>query len=147
MFTPEGAPIHHISLSPKPASVSQARRFATGFVVAAAADADVRDVIVLLVSELVTNAVLHGGPHTPEATVGLAIAVDADRFRIEVEDAGANWPVAGDGAPDRLTGRGLLLVESLATRWGCELSDVGKVVWAEVAVPAAMTSKGGDRHG
>ena len=103
--------------------------------------------VVLLVSELVSNAVLHGGPHLPEATVGLAIAVADDQVRIEVEDAGVNIPVVGDGALDRLTGRGLLLVQSLATRWGCESSDAGKVVWVEIAVPAAMTSKVGDRHG
>lgn len=139
----EGARIHRISLSPDPSSARQARCFAAGLV----ADADVRDVVVLLVSELVTNAVLHGGPHAPEATVGMSIAVAADRVRIEVEDASANIPVVGDGALDRPTGRGLLLVESLATRWGSELVDVGKVVWVEVAVPAAATtSKGGDRH-
>ncbi len=103
--------------------------------------------VVLLVSELVTNAVLHGGPHAPGANVGLAIVVGADRIRIEVGDAGENIPVVGDGALDRPTGRGLILVENLGTRWGCEPSGAGKVVWVEVAVPAAMTSKGGDRHG
>ena len=94
--------------------------------------------VVLLVSELVSNAVLHGGPHGPEATVGLAIADVGDRVRIEVEDAGANIPVVGDGALYRVTGRGLILVESLANRWGYERSDMGKVVWAEVAGPAVM---------
>ena len=131
----------------------QARHFAAHFV--AGADADVRDVVVLLVSELVSNAVLHSGPHAPRATVGLAIAVVADHVRIEVDDAGANLPVVGDGALDRLTGRGLLLVQSLAARWGCERSDVGKVVWAEVGLvtatsagdPAAMASAAGDPHG
>ena len=127
--------MHRISLSPNPSSVRQARRFAADLV----ADADVRDVVLLLVSELVTNAVLHGGPHSPEATVGMAIAVDADRVRVEVDDAGANTPVVGDGALDRPTGRGLILVQSLARRWGWERSDAGKVVWVEVAVPAAMT--------
>ncbi len=141
--SPEGPPIHRIVLSPNPSSIRQARRFAADLV----ADADARDVVVLLVSEQVTNAVLHGGPHAPEATVGLAVAVVDDRVRVEVDDAGANIPVVVDGALDRLTGRGLVLVESLATRWGCETSARGKVVWVEVAVPAAMTSKGGDRHG
>ena len=111
--------------------------------------------VVLLVSELVSNAILHGGPHAPRATVGLAVAVVADHVRIEVEDAGPNIPVVGDGALDRLTGRGLILVQSLADRWGSEPSDVGKVVWAEVglvaatmmAVPAAMASTAGDPHG
>ncbi len=143
VFHPQGARIHRIALSPNPSSVRQARRFAVDLVT----DADVRDVVVLLVSELVSNAVLHGGPHAPEATVGLAVAVDADRVRIEVEDAGANLPVVGDGALDRLTGRGLLLVESMGTSWGCEPSDVGKVVWVEVALAAAMTSKGGEGRG
>jgi len=138
-----GGSNHRISLSPNPSSVSRTRRFALGFV----ADADVRDVVVLLVSELVTNAVLHGGPHAQAATVDMARTVAADRVRREVEDAGENIPVVGDGALERPTGRPLLLVERLATRWGCEPADVGKVVWVEVAVPAAMTSKGGDRHG
>ncbi len=42
---------------------------------------------------------------------------------------------------------GLVLMQSLATRWGYERSEVVRSYWIEMAVPAAMTSKGGDRHG
>jgi anti-sigma regulatory factor (Ser/Thr protein kinase) len=88
--------------------------------------------------------VLHAGPHAPAATIGLDLDVSSDRIRVEVEDAGSNVPVTGEGALDRSTGRGLLLVQRLASRWGYDRADVGKTVWFEVAVPAANGSPGGD---
>jgi serine/threonine-protein kinase RsbW len=97
-----------------------------------AADVEERDTAVLLVSELVTNAVLHGGPHAPTATIGLAVDVLRDRIRVEVDDAGSNRPVLGDGRPDRPGGRGLMLVQAMASRWGCDPAGVGKTVWFEV---------------
>lgn len=136
------AQIHRVALDPKPHSVRQARRFAAECVAECAADE--RDDVVLLVSELVSNAVLHGGPHAPAAVVGLALEVRPDRVRVEVEDAGAGLPVVGDGATDRLGGRGLLLVATLASRWGSIPSDAGKTVWFEVATSSATGSKDGD---
>jgi anti-sigma regulatory factor (Ser/Thr protein kinase) len=94
------------------------------------------DVALLLVSELVTNAVLHAQTET-EVEVGRF----DDTVRIAVSDgvpAGID-PEAGRhpsrvGAP---SGRGLRIVDGLADRWGVSTSDVGKTVWFEVQVPGA----------
>lgn len=136
------AQIHRVALAPKPHSVRQARRFAAECVAECAADA--RHNVILLVSELVSNAVLHGGPHAPLAVVGLAVEVRPDRVRVEVEDAGSSLPVVGDGATERVGGRGLVLVAALASRWGSIQSDAGKTVWFEVTTSSVTGSKGGD---
>ena len=79
----------------------------------------------LLVSELVTNSVKHSASDWVEVT----IALDADRLRIEVFDAGdqAIRPrPARDGS-----GWGLALVAQLATSWGVSRQQVGKSMWIE----------------
>jgi anti-sigma regulatory factor (Ser/Thr protein kinase) len=124
--------IHDVALAALPESVRVARRFTASCL--ARVDSSVRDVVVLLVSEVVTNAVRHGGPHARTAKVGLSVKVLSDRVRVEVKDDGSMLPVVGDGAIDNLSGRGLLLVEGLATRWGFDRSTTsGKTVWLEVA--------------
>ena len=92
-------------------------------------DADADDLL-LVVSELVTNAVLHG---LPPVRVRLRSAADA--LSVEVFDQGHVLPDRGDGEPDQESGRGLLLVEVLANRWGSRASGAGKVVWAELPLP------------
>jgi anti-sigma regulatory factor (Ser/Thr protein kinase) len=129
-----------ISLEPTARSVRAARRFVSGFL--DDYHVDIRDTVVLLVSELVSNAVEHGGPHGPTSTVGVEVDVRPDRVRVEVTDAGASEPVVGNGSVHRPSGRGLLLVEALAGRWGCSRLPVGKTVWFEVVIPS-----GGDVDG
>ena len=134
-------------LSPNPHSVRQARRFVSECL-GDAADAEASEVAVLLTSELVTNAIQHGGPHSPSASVRLSVQDLVGRFRVEVEDAGKDVPVLGDGAPTGVGGRGLLLVERLADRWGCErLAGGAKVVWIEVVTSPTATSKVGGHDG
>jgi anti-sigma regulatory factor (Ser/Thr protein kinase) len=133
-------PVHVLALAPTECSVGLARRFASDIL--AGSDADAREVVVLLVSEVVSNAIQHGGPHEPSATLGLALDTQPDRIRVEVTDGGPNDPIVGDGARDRLSGRGLLLVRSLASRWGCNRLSVGKTVWFEVRAPSDVDSNG-----
>ena len=126
-------------LSPSPLSVRHARRFVSECL----GDADdASEVAVLLTSELVTNAIQHGGPHSPSASVRLSVQDLVGRRRVEVEDAGQDLPVLGDGDPSAVGGRGLLLVERLADRWGCErLNGGNKVVWFELVTSPTATSK------
>lgn len=85
------------------------------------------DVIKLLVSELVTNAVLHA--HSPpEVTVQLR----RDTVRVEVMDASSSLPVVRKAASYDTSGRGMALVETLSSAWGAEPRPGGKVVWFEV---------------
>ena len=131
----------HTVLSPSPHSVRQARRFVSECL-GDAADAEASEVAVLLTSELVSNAIQHGGPHSPSASVRLSVQDLVGRRRVEVEDAGQDLPVLGDGDPTAVGGRGLLLVERLADRWGYErLNGANKVVWFEVVTSPTATSK------
>ncbi|HYD09982.1 MAG TPA: ATP-binding SpoIIE family protein phosphatase, partial [Acidimicrobiales bacterium] len=87
----------------------------------------VADSALLLASELVTNAVLHGSP--PFSVDVLAID---DGVRVSVTDAHPDVPVQRHAAQDDEHGRGLLLVEALSARWGIDAHPPGKSVWFEL---------------
>lgn len=129
-----------IALEPTARSVRAARHFVCGFL--GDHNVDVRDTTVLLVSELVANAIEHGGPHGPTSTVGVEVDAHANRVRVEVTDAGPGEPVAGNASAHLPSGRGLLLVQTLASRWGCTRLPVGKMVWFEILVPSGGNADG-----
>lgn len=81
----------------------------------------------LVVSELVTNAVLHVG-----LPVQVRVHVDRGGVRIEVADRSSRAPVRGVALDDAMTGRGLGVVGALTRSWGVEPSPDGKVVWCEL---------------
>ncbi|WP_062212816.1 ATP-binding protein [Streptomyces sp. NBRC 109706] len=87
---------------------------------------------VLLVSELVGNAVQHAG--APE--FGLRFRRGRGRVRVEVSDPSRALPVL---LPVRemavISGRGLFLVDTLADRWGVDLLPQGKCTWFEMRAP------------
>jgi hypothetical protein len=95
---------------------------------------------VLMAGELVTNAMLHA--HTEfEVRVGAV----QDGARVEVLDDSATLPMAGTLAVGALSGRGLMLVQSLSTRWGAHLGpEPGKTVWFELSAAAPETSADAD---
>ena len=113
-----------IRLPADPRSARHARRFVTE----AAADSPRLEVAALLVSELVTNAILHAG-------TDIRVAVDrrAGRLRVEVADESAAAVVTRRFSQEATTGRGLGLVETLADSWGTVPRGRGKVVWFELA--------------
>lgn len=101
---------------------------------AAAWPADLLELVVLLTSELVTNAVVHGlGP------VQLMLIDDGLRLRVEVSDAETESPQLAPRWPGQMdaTGRGLLIVDRLADRWGTRprRTPPGKIVWFELRRP------------
>jgi anti-sigma regulatory factor (Ser/Thr protein kinase) len=89
----------------------------------------------LVVSELVTNSVVHSGV-AAGAPVQLRANLDADILRLEVGDLGAGTDIVRSPPPDRLSagGFGLALVERLAARWGVVHAS-GTRVWCELALP------------
>jgi serine phosphatase RsbU (regulator of sigma subunit)/anti-sigma regulatory factor (Ser/Thr protein kinase) len=89
--------------------------------------ADLADDAALVMSELVTNAVLHGGGCT-----GVEVLPAGEGLRIEVRDASRVPPVLSQASDASLTGRGLRLVSRLAAGWGAHAENGGKVVWAEI---------------
>lgn len=98
----------------------------------------------LLIAELTANAALHGRVRGRNAR--LALALTPATLRIEVTDArGERLPAptsVADADSEGESGRGLLLVASLADAWGCEPHHPGgKTVWAECARRAARTGR------
>jgi anti-sigma regulatory factor (Ser/Thr protein kinase) len=111
---------------------SRARRFvsetlhAWGISGATTADA------VLLVSELVTNALLHA-----RSAPTVELTRDGDRVRVGVCDDSPVAPRRRQYATDAATGRGIALVEQLAIDWGSERVGDGKRVWFELRINGA----------
>lgn len=88
--------------------------------------------IVLVVSELVTNAILHG-----ESAQQLRLRRTSRRIVVEVFDNGRRMPHPRVAGVEAENGRGLYLVARLADRWGARPVHGGKVVWCEFDVPLA----------
>jgi signal transduction histidine kinase len=92
------------------------------------------DDIVLVVSELVTNALLHG-----HGTPVLRLLDEADRVRVEVCDDSPLLPVSHRVTPN--SGLGLRVVEQVSAAWGASRRGRGKVVWCELpAAPRPVTT-------
>ena len=88
---------------------------------------------VLLVSELVTNAVRHA--RTGGSMLVLRLESAGSWLRIEVHDADPRVPEPR--TPDKLDGSGFgfVLIEALASKWGVRKATIGKAVWAELYAP------------
>ena len=91
------------------------------------------DDIVLVVSELVTNALLHG-----HGTPVVRLLDESDRIRVEVCDDSPLLPVSHRVTPT--SGLGLRVVEQVSVAWGASRRGRGKVVWCELPAAPADTS-------
>lgn len=85
------------------------------------------DLVSLLLTELVTNALRHGLP-----PVIASISYRREMVRVEVCDSSDGEPLVLHTQPDSVGGRGMRLVSSLATKWGWSEMLSGKCVWFEV---------------
>lgn len=94
---------------------------------------EVVDDLLLVVSELVTNAVRHGAP-----PVRLELLADADVVRVAVGDGNPGLPRPRLVDDDAEGGRGMVLVEMLAREHGVRAQPPGKTVWASVTRPGAQ---------
>ena len=118
-----------MTFPPELASVTGSRRFTERWLGEWGCDALLADAQ-LLVSELVSNAVLHA--RTP---ITVSLALEGDRLRIEVLDGTDDPPEPAAVSVAAPSGRGLMIVDRLADRWGTDTRSKGKVVWCEL-VPA-----------
>lgn len=122
-------PVATMRLPAHPASSRAARSFAAEHLRSWGCDHAVDDAT-LLVSELVTNAVLHA-----RAPVDVVVRKSRSAVRVEVFDEGGGNPLVGLSESDSLQGRGLGLVQAVAHRWGVtEDGDGGKTVWFELTL-------------
>jgi anti-sigma regulatory factor (Ser/Thr protein kinase) len=106
----------------------QARRFVSERL-SAWGLAGISERVVLAVSELTTNAVVHGG-----GRITLTVGAKGDRVRVTVEDEGGREPVMqGPGTVGGVAGGGwgLRIVDTIADKWGTESRDRGTLVWFE----------------
>ncbi|MGW7069974.1 ATP-binding protein [Streptomyces sp. NPDC054855] len=131
-----------LEVRPDPAEVGRARRWARSRLAGSGIGADepLAETLILLISELVTNAVVHTGcpavlrmrlPDLPDVPDEAAEA-GAGTVRVEVADASARPPKQRHADGDATNGRGLELVDGLADRWGWQAEGAGKSIWCEV---------------
>jgi anti-sigma regulatory factor (Ser/Thr protein kinase) len=110
-----------------PESVAAARRFTRAALGRQAIDPEIIDTAMLLVSELATNAIVHG-----TSTIRLRVDV-GDDIRVEVRDGSDDAPVVGAGLDEGESGRGLAIVTTLAESWDWSPQPPGKIVWFALA--------------
>ncbi|MFF3913158.1 ATP-binding protein [Streptomyces sp. NPDC001852] len=142
-----------LEIRPDPTEVGRARRWALSRLpgLGITADEPLAETLILLVSELVTNAVVHtghaavlrlslpgaeaelpgaaaepaGAPEAPEAPAAATV-------RVEVADSSSRAPVPRCAGGEATGGRGLALVDCLADRWGWRPEGAGKSIWCEL---------------
>jgi GAF domain-containing protein/anti-sigma regulatory factor (Ser/Thr protein kinase) len=88
----------------------------------------------LLTSELVTNGVLHA-----DTSMCVTLHILPDRIRVDVADGSPSFPSIKEYGRDAATGRGLTLFNTLASDWGVQAVDGGKIVWFELPVDFPVT--------
>jgi serine/threonine-protein kinase RsbW len=121
-----------------PESVAAARRFVTGTIRGAPADAV--EVIELMVSELASNCIRHS-----DTRFEVAVIQTDQEIRVEATDFGGGEPMQRSPEPTDPTGRGLQIVDMLSADWGFEPRFAGgKTVWfrLELGMPAAACACG-----
>ncbi|MEV6018102.1 MULTISPECIES: ATP-binding protein [unclassified Streptomyces] len=118
-------------LAAHPGSVAQARRLTRSRLSGWAVCEDTCDTAALVVSELVTNAIVHAAGQRVVCELHDA----GDRLRIAVGDEGCapGEPHPSPQRPDEEHGRGLLLVAAVSRAWGAQDTGPGLLVWAEIA--------------
>ena len=119
--------VSRLDLDQRPDSVGEARRFTRERLARWGAE-ELTDDAVLVVSELVTNAITHG-----HSRCKVALRWAPGSLRIEVTDFGDGSPQPQPQSTVRPSGRGLMIVSSVARAWGIDPRAVGKIVWAEIA--------------
>ena len=128
-----------IDLAADVASCSTARRFVEETL--AQEDDDLRANALLLLSEVVTNALLH-----TSGSVTVEVQQQGSAYRIAVSDRSRTPPTAKGYRTDDATGRGLQLLDCLAAAWGWKLTDTGKVVWFDLPEPFGGSLSPSKRH-
>ncbi|WP_343245867.1 ATP-binding protein [Streptomyces sp. SID5785] len=122
-------------MAPHPGSAAQARHMTRTHLSGWGACEDTCDAAALVVSELVTNAIVHTASRRIRCELHEVSDDAGDRVRIAVRDEGRMPGVAapaGRVAPEEEHGRGLLLVAAVSSAWGAQETGPGLLVWAEL---------------
>jgi anti-sigma regulatory factor (Ser/Thr protein kinase) len=113
-----------VAIEPEPAEVPRARSFLAAALDGWDVEPALRSDAVLIVSELVTNAIMHGRP-----PIELRVRCTPEHVLLEVDDGATALPRRQRPTPDDEHGRGLVLTAMIADRWGTRPLRDGKSVW------------------
>lgn len=132
-------------LAAHPGSPAQARRLARAQLTGWSVCDDTCDTAALVISELVTNAIVH----TASSHVVCELHDHDDLVRIAVRDEGCapGEPHPSPRRPEEEHGRGLLLIDALCRAWGAQESGAGLLVWAELPRGASAAEDTGTAYG
>jgi anti-sigma regulatory factor (Ser/Thr protein kinase) len=111
------------------ANVGEARSWIDTFLAERAIEDTVRDDAQLVVSELVTNALMHG-----DGELVLRASINDAAVHVSVTDSGDELPEVLPIDPSRIGGLGLIVVGRVASDWGVAPFPGGKTVWAALAL-------------
>lgn len=125
-------PCRSLVLPPDPAAVRQARSLVRQTCREAGTDEETCDNAVLLTSETVTNAFVHG-----RSDARVEVCAGPVGVLVEVGDDNSRHPVPVERDAEALDGRGLEILRTVAARWGVRDEPYGKTVWFEVRSAAS----------
>lgn len=120
------------------AAARSARTVVRDLCATAAVGSETVEIAVLLVTELVSNAIEHGG-----GTAVVDAVIDRRRLRVRVDDDDPTIPSVSVGNLDADRGRGMLLVEALSARWGATPREHGKTIWFELDLGGSHEGRAG----
>jgi anti-sigma regulatory factor (Ser/Thr protein kinase) len=127
-----------LDIAADPTEVGRARRWARSRLAGHGirADEPLAETVVLLISELVTNAVVHaGGPAVLRLLLPGPSPSGPGALRVEVADVSTHAPRPRRADDEDTHGRGLELISGLADRWGWHREGPGKRIWCELDCP------------
>jgi anti-sigma regulatory factor (Ser/Thr protein kinase) len=110
---------------PEPLSAPAARKFVLEAGWSRDEDQNLR--LATVVSEVVTNAILHA-----RTTFCVSVSIDASAIRVDVRDGSQDVPILKFYDATAATGRGLRIIDAMADRWGVSEQPTGKSVWFEM---------------
>jgi anti-sigma regulatory factor (Ser/Thr protein kinase) len=132
MANAQQGPMSSVSVPHARSSVSAARHALADELDASGVGTPMRDDAVLVLSELVSNAIKHASP-LPSGDISVCWDLQQDRLHLEITDGGAlTRPQAAVAAVSSLGGRGLDIVRSICSEWGVTEDGNAVTVWADL---------------
>ena len=133
---PANGPMSSVTVPHERSSVRAARHALADELAASGIPPPMRDDAVLVLSELVSNAIKHAAP-LPSGDISVRWALQQDRLHLEITDGGAlTRPQAAVAAVSSLGGRGLDIVRTICSAWGVTEDGNAVTVWADLPRPA-----------
>jgi anti-sigma regulatory factor (Ser/Thr protein kinase) len=128
----QDGPMSTVTVPHVSSSVSAARHALADELAANGIDMSIRDDAVLVLSELVSNAIKHAAP-LPSGEISVRWSLRQDRLHLEITDGGGQTrPQAAVAAVSSLGGRGLDIVRTICSAWGVTEEGNAVTVWADL---------------